>query len=113
MNRTLLILLFTGILVTMAGLTIYASMDRSVFRVGPELTSDPWFQATLGDAYLGFLTFFVWVAYKESGTASRVVWFVLIMTLGNMAMAAYILLQLYRWDPSTGAAGLLLQSSSR
>ena len=86
-----------------------ASLDRSVLQVGPELTSDPWFQATLLDAYCGFLTFFVWVAYKEPAMWRTVLWFVLIMTLGNIAMSVYVLLQLRRFDSTKGIESLLLR----
>ncbi len=79
--------LFGGILVALLAVTTYASLDRSVFDVGPQLTSDPWFHATLADAYFGFLTFYVWVAYQESGLWRKLPWFVLIMTLGNIAMS--------------------------
>lgn len=104
-----LIVLFVVIFVGMLSMTVYASLDRSVFEAGPQLKSDPWFQATLVDAYFGFLTFYVWVAYKEKSILGRVIWFVLIMTLGNMAMAAYMLIQLWRWNPSRGAGDLLLR----
>ena len=51
---------------------------------------------TLADAYFGFITFFVWLAYKERTNLSRVAWFIAIMLLGNIAMASYMLLQLFR-----------------
>lgn len=110
MSRVLLMLLFLAILAAMLAVTTYASLDRSIVDVGPELTSDPWFQATLADAYFGFITFFVWVAYKEPGPLRRVIWFVLIMTLGNIAMAVYMLIQLANWDTALGIKGLLLRS---
>ena len=55
-----------------------------------------WTIATLIDAYCGFLTFYVWVFYKEQRWLPRIVWFTAIMVLGNMAMSAYVLLQLLR-----------------
>ncbi len=36
------------------------------------------------------------------------VWFVLIMGLGNLATAGYLLWQLRRWQPEQGVSGLLL-----
>jgi len=107
--RRFLILLFTAIGASMAAMTVWASLDRAVWNAGGQLLADRWFQATLLDAYLGFLTFYVWVCFKERAVAGRLVWFVLIMTLGNMAMAAYVLIQLVRWDESEGPAGLLLR----
>ena len=111
MTRTLLVLLFLLILVAMLAITPYASLNRSIFSVGPQLTSDPWFQATLVDAYFGFLTFYIWVAYKERAVWQKLLWFVLIMGLGNIAMATYVLIQLRRWDPSGGIEQVLTRQS--
>ncbi len=94
MVRMFLTLLFGGILLAMLAVTTYASLDRSIFHVGSQLTSDPWFHATLADAYFGFLTFYVWVAYKEPRLWRKAVWLLLIMALGNIAMSLYVLLQL-------------------
>jgi hypothetical protein len=58
--------------------------------------ANPWAVATLWDAYCGFITFFCWVCYKEGSTGPRVLWFILIMALGNIAMSAYMLIQLFR-----------------
>ena len=88
--------LFSLILLTMLGATIYASTDTAIWQLSPSLTGDPWFQATLFDAYFGFLTFFIWVAYKENSGVRSIVWFVLIMILGNIAMASYALIQLFK-----------------
>ena len=109
MTRTLLMLLFGAILAAMLTVTIRASADRAVWEVGPPLTSDPWFQATLVDAYCGFLAFFAWVAYKEPGAGRRAVWFVLLMGLGNIAVSVYMLIQLWKWNPQQGAQALLLR----
>lgn len=112
MTRMILVLLFSAILVAMLAVTAYASLDRSILNVGPQLTSDPWFHATLADAYFGFLTFFVWVAYKEQGAFRKLLWFVLIMTLGNIAMSAYVLIQLVRADRTIGIESILLREST-
>jgi len=58
------------------------------------LWPDPWFVATLVDAYIGFVIFYLCGAYKERTALSRILWFLLIMALGNMAAAFYVLLQL-------------------
>ena len=109
MTRNTLLIVFAAILISMLAVTTYASLDRSVFKVGTALTSDRWFQATLADAYFGFVTFYVWVFYKERSVLFRIVWFVLIMTLGNIAMSVYVLIQLANWDPVSGADGILLR----
>ena len=108
--RSVLFVLFTLILVGMLTVTTIASMDRGIFSVGSELLSDRWFQATLADAYFGFMTFYVWVAYKEPTLLRRVIWFVLIMTLGNIAMSIYVLIQLAQMQPQDGWPQLLLRA---
>lgn len=110
--RFTLVLLFAGIFVAMLAVTTYASLDRSVLNVGSQLTSDPWFHATLADAYFGFLTFYAWVAYKETGIWRKLLWFVLVMTLGNIAMSIYVLIQLRHWDAERGFESLLIRSDS-
>ena len=112
MVRIVIVSLFCSILAGMLAVTTYASLDRSILNVGSQLTSDRWFHATLADAYFGFLTFYVWVAYKESRWWCRVVWLVLIMTLGNIAMSIYVLIELWRWDKDRGFEALLLQADS-
>lgn len=92
--KWLLILLCVIVIVCMTGITVAASLDRNVLQAGRGLWPDLWFSATLMDAYFGFLTFFVWVAYKETTWTARVVWFIAIMSLGNLAMSGYLLWQL-------------------
>ena len=91
--------LTSGLMVTcfvlILAFTIRASFQRSVFD-NADLMSDVWFQVTLLDAYCGFLIFYLWVAWREKTLLGRSIWFVLIMCFGNMATAAYVLLQLFR-----------------
>lgn len=105
---TRLKLLFAAILVAMLTVTTWASLDRSVFEAG-NLLEDPWGVATLVDAYMGFLTFYCWVFYKERSVAARALWFVLVMALGNIAMSAYVLVQLFRLPPGATVETLLLR----
>ena len=108
--RIILIALFTAILVSMLVITTLATMQRGVFEAGRELIADRWFQATLLDAYFGFITFFVWVAYKERKAWRRTLWFLSIMFLGNIAMAIYVLVQLLRLSPSQPVSSILVRS---
>ena len=86
-------IVFGSILVAMLAVTTWASLRVPIWKAGPDV-SDPWSIATLFDAYAGFVTFFVWVAYKESKLSMKLLWFVLIMGLGNIAMASYMLKEL-------------------
>ena len=59
------------------------------------------------DAYYGFITFFVWLAYKELRWLPRIGWLIAILLLGNMAMSAYVLLQLRKLPADEPMARLL------
>ena len=107
-RRRFLAILCMAVLAVMFGVTTYASLDRSILNVGSKLLSDPWFLATLCDAYCGFLFFYAWVAFKERTAVGRVVWFFLIMGLGNIAMAIYVLRELWRTRHGDGMRSLLL-----
>ena len=60
------------------------------------------------DAYYGFITFFVWLCFKERSMVTRVAWFIAIMALGNMAMASYVLIQLFRLRADEPLSAVLL-----
>lgn len=109
-TMTFLKLLFAAILIAMLVVTIKAGMHENLFQAG-RILNEPWVVATLWDAYCGFLTFYVWVAYKETTWAMRVLWFVLIMGLGNIAMAVYVLIQLFRLPADATMRELLLRKS--
>jgi hypothetical protein len=112
MSRTALILLrsMTGlILISMIILTVVAIREASLMEAGSALWKDAWFRLTLADAYFGFLIFYSWVFYKERTQAAKIVWFLLIMGLGNMAVSAYILIQLFKIQPGDVAESFLLR----
>ncbi len=109
-TKTSLKILFSGILAAMILGTGWASTHQAVLDWSG-LTTGPdryWTLATLMDAYCGFLTFYVWVLFKEPRWLPRIAWFVAIMLLGNMAMAAYVLYQLFRLRPEQSAADILV-----
>ena len=110
--KLVLKILFGGILVYMLAMTTWVSVHKSILLSPSEFSwvSSPWAVATLFDAYFGFITFYAWVAYKETNWAARVMWFVLIMGLGNIAMSSYVLRQLFQLRPEQPARDILLRS---
>ena len=100
-------LLFAVVLASMLWVTTWASLQCPLFAVPRDVFTHPWFIATLFDAYWGFITFFVWVGYKQSSWLARVAWFVAIMLLGNIAMAAYCLSELFALPKDGRLADLL------
>ncbi len=108
-SKSALQVLFVVILISMLIVTTWASAHQSMFAWGG-LTARPdryWTIATLMDAYCGFLTFYVWVLYKETRTLPRVLWFIAIMSFGNMAMSLYVLIQLAKQRSGGTVASLL------
>ena len=110
-TKTTLKILFACIFLSLAIGTVWASIHQPVLQ-WTGLTEEPnryWTIATFLDAYCGFLTFYVWVFYKEARWWPRIAWFAAIMLLGNMAMSAYVLLQLMRSGPTERASAILVR----
>lgn len=105
--KTGLKILFATIFFWMIVVTIRASLTVSLWSAWGSFASDPWAVATLYDAYFGFITFWTWVAWKESTLWSRLLWLVLILGLGNIATSLYVLIQLFRLKPGQSVEALL------
>lgn len=87
--------LFLVVIASMLAVTTWASLHTPLFSIPREVFTHPWFIATLFDAYWAFVAFYVWVAWKERSLAARLLWFVSILLLGNISMAAYLLRELF------------------
>jgi hypothetical protein len=104
-------LLFAAIFVWMVILTTRTSIQISIRDAWDDYAANPWAVATLWDAYFGFLLFYLWVLYKERSWLARVLWFVLIMGLGNIATSLYAFIQLMRLGPEERAEAMLWRRS--
>ena len=109
--KTFFKVLYALIFIVMIYVSIIASLDKDVIQAIKDLWPDLWVRATLCDTYFAFLTIFIWVAYKERGFFSKVLWFLLIMILGNIAIASYMLIQLFRLKPDESFADLLTKQN--
>lgn len=105
--RLPLVILFSGIFLVMVYVTVRASLAISIWDVWDSYAANPWAVATLYDAYSGFIIFYVWVAWRERSWGARLLWFVLIMGLGNIATSLYLLAQLLRLAPDQPASAIL------
>ena len=105
--KQLLIVICSTILALLIWASVAGFQQQHIFDAALQLWPDLWFRATLIDLYCGLLLFYLWIAWRERTAAARVVWLILLITLGNMATAAYLLLQLHSWRPSDGIAELL------
>ena len=114
MTKTRLQILFGFIFLSLLLFTSFASTQQSVMA-WQGLIREPdrwWTMATLLDAYYGFITFYVWVAYKETAGLKRVAWFIAIMALGNLAMSAYVVWQLRQHRSGEPLASILLRRTA-
>ncbi|HRG48277.1 MAG TPA: DUF1475 family protein [Leptospiraceae bacterium] len=106
---TVLKIIFSFILVSMLYVTTWASLELNLFTHLPTLLKDPWVIATLFDAYYGFITFYLWVCYKENSMIARLLWLIGIMLLGNIAMAIYMLIELFKLDKDSTLTDLVIK----
>ncbi len=100
------------VLVAMLAVTTWASLEVALWKTPREVLTHPWFIATLFDTYFAFLTFYVWLAYKEPSNLARVLWLLAILLLGNIAMAIYLLRELFRLPANATMEDLLLRKNS-
>jgi hypothetical protein len=100
---------FIVVLVAMLSVTSWASFHCALWDTPRAVVGHPWFIATMFDTYFGFLTFFCWVAYKERSVGARLAWLVAILLLGNIAMAIYMLITLFRVPADAKIESVLLR----
>ena len=106
--KSLMILILLGIVGVMGLLSLVAIQHQDMITANRLLWPDPWYRVLLADAYCGLLLFWLWVAWREQSMLRGAVWLVLIMGLGNLATAGYLLLQVRHWQREQGVAALLL-----
>lgn len=102
---------FIVVLISMLAVTSWASMHCALWEIPGSVGGHPWFIATLFDTYWAFLTFYCWLAYKERTWLARIGWLLGILLLGNIAMAAYMIILLFRVRPDARMEDLLLRQS--
>ena len=106
-------LLFCVVLASMLTVTSWASLHCPLLAIPADVRTHPWFIATLADAYWGFVTFYVWLAWKEPDVTGRCLWLVAVLALGNIAMSAYVLRELFAASPGEDLARVLTRRHPR
>lgn len=101
--RFISLFLLLGIIAVM----IYASLQQNMFKLPPVVTGNIWFQASLWDVYTGLLLFFLWCFHKLNSTFAKIIWLILLITLGNVATCAFLLWQALQ-VPKNGSTQQLL-----
>lgn len=97
------------VLLAMLAVTTWASLQVALWETPRAVATHPWFIATLFDTYFAFLTFYAWLAYKETSNLARGLWLLAILLLGNIAMAIYLLRELFRMPANATMEDLLLR----
>ncbi|MDX1957274.1 MAG: DUF1475 family protein [Leptospiraceae bacterium] len=88
--------------------TVQTSIALNLFEHLPTLLKDPWAVMTLYDAYFAFLFFYTWIFYKENNWLLRILWLVLVLALGTIAMSLYLLIQIFKLKEKDSIEELLL-----
>jgi len=79
------------ITIAMVSTIFWAQNQVSVFD--STIPSLPWGVVSLVDLYGGFILVGIWIFYKEN-TIPALVWIFLLMTLGNLTTAVYVIYSL-------------------
>ena len=93
---------FSLLFVWMCYVVISTSLKSNLFEQWDFLGAIEWMRATLWDFYANVFVIFVWVCYKERTIFSKVIWLILLVTLGSIASCAFVLMQLFRLKPGEG-----------
>ena len=99
------------VLAAMLVVTSWASLHESVLHALPRMAADPWTLATFFDTYFGFLWFWLWIAATERSFLAKILWLLAIFLLGNLAMAAFVLLRLHQTKAEGGLRDFLMGPS--
>jgi len=106
-----IVFIFTIIFLAMIAVTTWASLYENVFAGGVKIIREPWGIATLFDTYFAFLSFYFWVCFKQNRLISKIIWFILIMLFGNIAMSVYVILSVYRIKDQFSVSRLLVEKN--
>jgi len=95
-------ILFSILFVWMCYVVISTSLNSNLFSNWNYLGGIPWMRATLWDFYTNVTVIFVWLCYKENKLYLKIIWLILLVTLGSIASCAYVLIQLFKLKPGEG-----------
>lgn len=79
----------------MAGMIVFSLLTGDFFGEGSILLGMVWGQMSMVDLYVGFFLFYLWILRREKDLITKIIWFLLLMTTGSLAIALYILKAAY------------------
>jgi len=104
-------ILFSILFLWMCYTVISTSISNNLFKEWDFLGSIPWMKATLWDFYANVTVIYLWIFYKEKSILFKIIWLILLVTLGSIASCAYLLIQLFRLRPEDGIKELLIKQN--
>ena len=69
-----------------------------VSEQGRTILGLPWGRVALVDTYVALLTVWAWIAWRERDVLRAVVWLLVVVVLGSLAVTAYVLTAALRAD---------------
>src|ERR1700748_3084572 len=81
-------ILFSILFVWMCYTVITTSINSNLLTNWDYLGGIPWMRATLWDCYTNITVIFVWLCYKENKLYLKIIWLILLVTLGSIASCA-------------------------
>jgi len=94
--------LFSLLLVWVCYVVVTTSLQSNLFTNWDFLGTIPWMRATLWDFYTNVVVIYLWLCYKEKTIIAKLLWLILLVTLGSIASCSYVLIQLFRLKPGEG-----------
>lgn len=95
MLTTSLKIIFCAVFLFMSYSVVTTQMKTPLFENWDFLAGVPWMKTTLLDFYANVLVLSAWICYKESKLWKKAMWILLFCTLGSIATAGYVLIQLF------------------
>ena len=108
---TALKIIFSILLVWVCYTVISTSIQSNLFKEWAFLRSIPWMRATLWDFYTNVAVIYLWLCYKEKSIPAKIIWLVLLVTLGSIDSCCYVLIQLFKLKPNEGLKDLFIKQN--
>lgn len=83
-------------LLVMTGAIAFGLASGDFGADGAEILTLAWGKVTLIDLYVGLALFGTWVAFRERSWIGTIVWWALLVMLGNFAAAVYLAIAAFR-----------------
>lgn len=98
---TVLRALSWAVVLGMIGAILYGFTNGGFGADASAIWALPWGKVTLIDLYAGLAMFGAWVALRETRRSRIVLWWVALVTLGNLAAGVYLLRALHTATDTT------------